>query len=51
LGVGLASLGGFLGGELVFRMGIGVAEGANPNTSGSSSGSAPGRGSRGAREG
>jgi uncharacterized membrane protein len=37
LGVGLASLGGFLGGELVFRMGIGVAEGANPNTSGSSS--------------
>jgi uncharacterized membrane protein len=33
LGVGLASLGGFLGGELVFRMGIGVAEGANPNAS------------------
>jgi uncharacterized membrane protein len=31
LGVGLASLGGFLGGELVFRLGIGVAEGANPN--------------------
>ena len=37
LGVGLASLGGFLGGELVFRLGIGVAEGANPNASGSSS--------------
>ena len=35
MGVGLASLGGFLGGELVFRMGIGVAEGANPNASGS----------------
>ena len=35
LGVGLASLGGFLGGELVFRMGIGVAEGANPDASGS----------------
>jgi uncharacterized membrane protein len=41
LGVGLVSLGGFLGGELVFRMGIGVAEGANPNASGSSSGHAP----------
>lgn len=38
LGVGLASLGGFLGGELVFRMGIGVAEGANPNASSSLSG-------------
>ncbi len=51
LGVGLASLGGFLGGELVFRMGIGVAEGANPNASGSSSGrEAEGR-SRGPREG
>ena len=47
LGVGLASLGGFLGGELVFRMGIGVAEGANPNASGSASG----RGSRGASTG
>jgi len=35
LGVSLASLGGYLGGELVFRMGIGVAEGANPNASGS----------------
>jgi uncharacterized membrane protein len=43
LGVGLASFGGYLGGELVFRMGIGVAEGANPNAPGSASG----RGSRG----
>jgi uncharacterized membrane protein len=42
LGVGLASLGGYLGGELVFRMGIGVAQGASPNASGSSSGGAPG---------
>jgi uncharacterized membrane protein len=51
LGVGFASLGGFLGGELVFRMGIGVAAGTNPNASGSSSGRAPGGGSSGAREG
>ena len=49
LGVGLASLGGYLGGELVFRMGIGVAVGAN--ASGSPSGRAPGGGSRGVREG
>jgi uncharacterized membrane protein len=42
MGVGLASLGGFLGGELVFRMGIGVAEGANPDASGSSSDHASG---------
>jgi uncharacterized membrane protein len=50
LGVGLVSLGGFLGGELVFRMGIGVEEGANPNASGSSSGRPSGGGSGGARE-
>ena len=31
VGVGLASLGGFLGGELVVRMGVGVSEGANLN--------------------
>ena len=31
LGVGLASLGGFLGGELVFRLGVGVSEEANLN--------------------
>src|ERR671929_1117160 len=35
VGVGLVSLGGFLGGELVFRMGIGVAEGAGPGGPGS----------------
>jgi uncharacterized membrane protein len=51
LGVGLASLGGFLGGELVFRMGIGVAQGANPNASGSSSGRGSGGTSTGTREG
>jgi uncharacterized membrane protein len=47
LGVGLASLGGFLGGELVFRMGIGVAEGANPNASSSLSGRRAARTERG----
>lgn len=35
VGVGLASLGGFLGGELVVRMGVGVAEGANLDAPGS----------------
>ena len=50
LGVGLASLGGFLGGELVFRMGIGVEEGANPNASGSFFERPPGEGSGDARE-
>jgi uncharacterized membrane protein len=49
LGVGLASLGGFLGGELVFRMGIGVAEGAHLNASSSLSGRPVGRNSTGAR--
>jgi uncharacterized membrane protein len=49
LGVGLASLGGFLGGELVFRMGIGVAEGANPNASSSLSGRPAGEDSTSAR--
>ena len=43
LGVGLASLGGFLGGELVFRMGIGVAQGANSNASSSLSGRPAGK--------
>jgi uncharacterized membrane protein len=43
LGVGLASLGGFLGGELVFRMGIRVAQGANPNASSSLSGRPAGK--------
>ena len=50
VGVGLVSLGGFLGGELVFRMGVGVAAGANPNASGSSSGRLTGGGSGDARE-
>lgn len=49
LGVGLASLGGFLGGELVFRMGIGVAEEAHLNASSSLSGRLVGRSSTGAR--
>jgi uncharacterized membrane protein len=44
LGVALVSLGGYLGGELVFKLGIGVAEGANPNASGSPSGRPPGGG-------
>src|SRR5829696_8049460 len=48
VGVGLVSLGGYLGGELVFRLGIGVAEGANPNAPGL--GRTPER-SRGGREG
>lgn len=38
VGVGLASLGGFLGGELVVRMGVGVSEGANLNAPSSLSG-------------
>lgn len=38
VGVGLASLGGFLGGELVVRMGVGVAEGANLDAPSSPSG-------------
>jgi uncharacterized membrane protein len=49
LGVGLAGLGGFLGGELVFRMGIGVTEGAHLNASSSLSGRPVGRSSTGAR--
>jgi uncharacterized membrane protein len=35
-GVALVSLGGYLGGELVFRMGIGVAEGAQTSEGGRS---------------
>jgi len=38
VGVGLASLGGFLGGELVVRLGVGVSEGANLNAPSSLSG-------------
>jgi hypothetical protein len=45
----LASLGGFLGGELVARLGVGVAEGAHLNAPSSLSGRLVGRGSTGAR--
>lgn len=49
LGVGLASLGGFLGGELVVRLGVGVSEGANLNASSSLSGRPAGEGSTSTR--
>lgn len=45
VGVGLVSLGGFLGGELVVRMGVGVAEDANLDAPGSLSGRAAQTGS------
>ena len=47
--VGLASLGGFLGGELVVRLGVGVAEAAHLNAPSSLSGSPVGRRSTGTR--
>ena len=47
--VGLASLGGFLGGELVVRLGVGVAEGAHLDAPSSLSGRPVGTGSTGAR--
>ena len=47
--VGLASLGGFLGGELVVRLGVGVAEGAHLNAPSSLSERAVGRSSTGPR--
>ena len=47
--VGLASLGGFLGGELVVRLGVGVAEGAHLNAPSSLSGSPVGSSSTGAQ--
>src|ERR671913_213585 len=47
--VGLASLGGFLGGELVVRLGVGVAEGAHLNAPSSLSGRPVGRSSTGAQ--
>jgi uncharacterized membrane protein len=47
--VGLASLGGFLGGELVVRLGVGVAEGAHLNAPSSLSGQPVGRSSTGAK--
>jgi hypothetical protein len=43
--VGLASLGGFLGGELVVRLGVGVAEGAHLDAPSSLSGRPVGRSS------
>jgi uncharacterized membrane protein len=48
--VGLASLGGFLGGELVVRLGVGVADGAHLNAPSSISGRPVGRGSTDARQ-
>jgi uncharacterized membrane protein len=47
--VGLASLGGFLGGELVVLLGVGVAEGAHLNAPSSLSERAVGRSSTGPR--
>jgi uncharacterized membrane protein len=47
--VGLASLGGFLGGELVVRFGVGVVEGAHLNAPSSLSGRSVGRSSTGAQ--
>jgi uncharacterized membrane protein len=47
--VGLASLGGFLGGELVVRLGVGIAEGAHLNAPSSLSRRPVGRSSAGAR--
>lgn len=53
VGVGLASLGGWLGGELVGRLGVGVSEGAHLNAPNSLSGRPAsedsGRTQRGAR--
>lgn len=45
--VGLASLGGYFGGELVFRLGVGVAEGAHLDAPSSLSGGQVGRRSTG----
>jgi uncharacterized membrane protein len=47
--VGLASLGGFLGGELVVRLGVGAVEGAHLNAPSSLSERPVGRSSTGAR--
>jgi uncharacterized membrane protein len=47
--VGLASLGGFLGGELVVRLGVGVTEGAHLNAPSSLSERPVGRSSTGAQ--
>jgi uncharacterized membrane protein len=47
--VSLASLGGYLGGELVVRLGVGVAEGAHLDAPSSLSGRPVGRSSTGAQ--
>jgi hypothetical protein len=49
--VGLASLGGFLGGEMVVRLGVGVAEGAHLNAPSSLSRRPVGKSSTGTRRG
>ena len=49
--VGLASLGGFLGGELVFRLGVGLTEGAHLNAPSSLSGRPASEDSRSAQRG
>jgi uncharacterized membrane protein len=49
--VGLASLGGFLGGELVFRLGVGLTEGAHLNAPSSLSGRPASEGSASAQTG
>ena len=51
VGVGLASLGGWLGGELVGRLGVGVAEGAHLNAPNSLSGRPASEGLAGAQRG
>ena len=51
VGVGLASLGGWLGGELVDRLGVGVAEGAHLNAPSSLSGRPASEDSASARRG
>jgi len=51
VGVGLASLGGWLGGELVDRLGVGVAEGAHLNAPSSLSGRPTSEGSASAQTG
>lgn len=51
LGVGLAGLTGWLGGELVDRLGVGVDDGAHLNSPSSLSGRPAGEGSAGAQRG
>ena len=51
VGVGLVSLGGWLGGELVGRLGVGVTEGAHLNAPSSLSGRPASEGSTGEQRG